>query len=262
MFGNDGSPDGRFDNDGMFGMFGMSQRQVRIVGGFTLLLFGLASLWWLCGPERGDPPGAELVRFMMVGTVVGGVVALTERLHGMRERWREERQHLASALDRARQRDTRDELTGCLNRRAMLERMAEESLRSARLGQPMCLVLLDLDHFRRVNDRHGHAAGDLVLRGFADLARARRRDTDLLSRWGGEEFLMVLGATDAAQARTRVQRLLEELAERPFEEGVKVTCSAGLTECRGGESIVAAIERVDRALVRAKAAGRNRLEQA
>lgn len=248
----------------MFGMFGMTQRQVRVVAIYTLAVFGAASLYWVLGPERGQPIGAEVARFMMVGIVLIGVVVLTARLHGMRERSRRQRNALADALERIRELATRDELTGCLNRRAMLERIAEESLRCVRQGQAMCLVLLDLDHFKRINDLHGHAAGDQVLRGFAELARGLLRGTDLLARWGGEEFLLMLGATGSEQGRLCVQRLLDRLASAPFDVvpgGLAVTCSAGFTECRGGESIVAAMERADRALYRAKSAGRNRVEQ-
>lgn len=246
----------------MFGMFGMTQRQVRIVGAYALTMFGAASLYWVRGPEAGHPVGPELARFMMVAIIIAGVVALTGRLHGMRERSRRQRAALSTALERIRELAIRDELTGCFNRRAMLERMAEESLRCVRSGVPMCLVLMDLDHFKHVNDVHGHAVGDEVLRGFAELTRGQLRGTDVLARWGGEEFLLMLGATDVVQAGLCVQRVLARLAQTRFAAGVdglSVTCSAGLAECRGGESIVAAIERADKALYRAKHEGRNRL---
>jgi diguanylate cyclase len=127
----------------------------------------------------------------------------------------------------------------------------------------MCLVVLDLDHFKRINDVHGHAAGDLVLRGFAEAARSQLRATDVLGRWGGEEFLLMLPACDIEQAQQCVTRVLNKLSSSRFEVGegavLAVTCSAGLTQCAGGESIVAAIERADKALYRAKAEGRNRL---
>ncbi|HJV62794.1 MAG TPA: GGDEF domain-containing protein [Albitalea sp.] len=246
----------------MFGMFGMTQRQVRVVGVYTLAVFGVTSLYWLHRTAGAEPAAAELARFMMVAIIVAGVVVLTGRLHGMRERSREQRVALSTALERIRELATRDELTGCFNRRAMLERMSEESLRCVRSGAAMCLVLMDLDHFKRINDLHGHAAGDAVLRGFADLARAELRAVDVVARWGGEEFLLMLAATDAAQARLGVLRVLARLEQTRFEmlpAGTAVTCSAGLTLCRGGESIVAAIERADRALYRAKHEGRNRL---
>lgn len=245
----------------MFGMFGMTLRQVIVVAVYTLVAFGAAGVFWLQHPAPHDAPGVEIAHLMIVTIMVAGVVLLTGRLHGMRERSRKQRAALSTAFERIRELATRDELTGCFNRRAMLERMAEESLRCVRQGTTMCLVLLDLDHFKRINDLHGHAAGDLVLRGFAELARTQLRATDVIGRWGGEEFLLMLGSTDMEQARQCVKRVLHKLSSSRFEVAtgvLAVTSSAGLTQCAGGESIVAAIERADKALYEAKAAGRNR----
>jgi diguanylate cyclase (GGDEF)-like protein len=251
----------------MFGMFGLTQRNVRIVGAWTMTLFGAASLYWLNGPERGLPAaqGDEIVRFVMVGTIVTAVVVLTSQLYGMRERIGQQREQLTAALERIRELATRDELTGCLNRRAMLERLAEESTRCQRSRQSMCLVLIDLDHFKRINDIHGHAAGDSVLRSFAEIARRELRGTDLLARWGGEEFLLMLGATDVEQGVRCVQRLLDTLAAEHIRAGrhvIAATASAGLVECHGDEDLAELLERADQALYRAKANGRNRLERA
>jgi diguanylate cyclase (GGDEF)-like protein len=248
----------------MFGMFGLTQRHVRIVGAWTLALFGAASAYWITGPDRGRPEGEEVCRFLMVAIIVLGVAWLTARLGVMRERLRAQRTQIAQALERIQELATRDELTGCLNRRAMMERLHEEAARCARQALPMCLVLVDLDHFKRINDAHGHAAGDTVLRRFAALARTGLRGTDLLARWGGEEFLLMLGATGAESGAACVQRLLDSLAAERFEVAglAQVTGSAGLAECRGGDCLVETLERADRALYRAKAGGRNRLEQA
>jgi len=146
----------------------------------------------------------------------------------------------------------------------MMERLEEEAARCARLGKPMCLVLVDLDHFKRINDAHGHAAGDQVLRRFGAMARASLRGTDLVARWGGEEFLLLLGSTGTAPGAACAQRLLDALAAERFDAAglPPVTGSAGLAEYREGDCLVEALERADRALYRAKAAGRNRLEQA
>jgi diguanylate cyclase (GGDEF)-like protein len=248
----------------MFGMFGLTQRNVRLVGAWTLGLFGAASLYWLNGPGRGQARGDEIVHYMMIAIIVLGVIFLTSRLYGMRERMRQQREQLAAALGRIQELATRDELTGCLNRRAMLERLAQESDRCERVASPMCLVLLDLDHFKRINDHHGHAAGDRVLQAFAALSHGQLRATDVLARWGGEEFLIVLPATPADQGRACIERLLEALAAARFDvpgmDTLRVTASAGITECNGGESVTGALERADRALYRAKDAGRNRVE--
>ena len=246
----------------MFGMFGMTLRQVTVVGIYTLAVFGAGTAFWLTHPIPNEPAGVEMAHLMIVAIMVAGVVLLTGRLHGMRERSRRQRAALSTALERIRELATRDDLTGCFNRRAMLERMAEESLRCVRNGTPMCLVLLDLDHFKHINDVHGHAAGDVVLRGFAEVTRSQLRSTDVLGRWGGEEFLLMLGSTGTDAAQQCVARVLDKLAKTRFDVStamLTVTSSAGLAECRGGESIVAAIERADKALYRAKSEGRNRL---
>lgn len=246
----------------MFGMFGMTQRQVMVVGIYTLAAFGAGSFYWLQVAAPAPEARSELARLTMVAIVIAGVLVLTGRLQHMRERLRSQHRALADALVRIGELATRDELTGCFNRRAMIERLSEEALRSARSGTALCVVLLDLDHFKRINDSFGHAAGDEVLRGFAEIARSRLRGTDVLARWGGEEFLLMLGSTDAAHAEPCVQRLLDSVAEARFpclSGQTVVTCSAGLAESRGGESIAAVIERSDRALYRAKDQGRNRL---
>ena len=246
----------------MFGMFGMTPRQVLGVGLYTLVLFGSASAYWTQAAEAGRPREPELARFIMVTIVMAGVMVLTSRLYQMRERSREQRQALTAALQRIRVLASRDELTGCLNRRAMLERMGEEALRSARADESMCVALIDLDHFKHLNDTYGHGVGDRVLRGFADVVRGRLRETDLFARWGGEEFLVLLLGTDLARTRAGVQRLIDSVAATRFDglpDGTVVTCSVGIAQHRAGEGVPEVIQRADVALYEAKSAGRNRL---
>jgi diguanylate cyclase len=246
----------------MFGMFGVTQRQVLIVGAYTMAAFGIAILYWIDLAETRAAASPELARFIMIVSVMCGVVVLTGRLNRMRERSRRQRAALSTAVERIRILATRDELTGCLNRRAMRECLRQERLRCARSGGSMCVAMLDLDHFKRINDAFGHASGDAVLRGFADIARRCLRDTDRLARWGGEEFVVLLGGTDALQAMLCMQRLLDAVALARFagvDSETVVTCSAGIAECGSSESIEAALDRSDQALYRAKQSGRNRL---
>lgn len=246
----------------MFGMFGMTQRQVLAVGIYTLVMFGAASVYLTEVAEAGHLRGQEIARFIMVTIVMAGVVVLTGRLHKMRERSREQRLALTAALQRISELATRDELTGCFNRRAMLERMAEESLRCVRSDESVCVATVDLDNFKRINDKFGHGAGDLVLRGFADVVRSRLRETDLFARWGGEEFLLLFSATDLPQARTCVQRMIDQVAATRFDclpLGTVVTCSVGIAEYRRGEGALEAVKRSDVALYEAKSGGRNQL---
>ena len=178
---------------------------------------------------------------------------------------RDQRTALARALERLNEIATRDELTGLPNRRAMGELLLTETARHARLKAPLSLAVIDIDRFKQINDRLGHAAGDAVLRGFAHRLESELRGADVLARWGGEEFLLLLPGTDAEQALQAVERLREGLRLQPFDDvepGMRVSFSAGVGLCLGQGDIDSALERADRALYRAKAAGRDRSEPA
>ena len=119
----------------------------------------------------------------------------------------------------------------------------------------------DLDHFKQINDRHGHAIGDAVLQAFAQVAPTALAATDQLARWGGEEFLLLLNDTTAEQAQIGLDRVRELLVDARLSNDVpelRATFSAGLTAYDAGEPLDVCIERADRALYEAKAAGRNR----
>jgi diguanylate cyclase (GGDEF)-like protein len=172
-----------------------------------------------------------------------------------------QKRELEASLERIRLLATQDELTGLVNRRHMLALLKAEQAREQRAKQPlMSLALIDLDYFKRVNDTYGHQAGDVVLKGFAEAARGALRGSDVLSRWGGEEFLLMLPDTGEDEAERCMERIQQGLAQVTFASvapDLKITFSAGLSACRAGESLEAAIERADQALYRAKAQGRN-----
>ena len=135
---------------------------------------------------------------------------------------------------------TSDALTGCSNRRYFMEQAQRQLAAARRSGQALCLLMLDLDHFKRVNDQHGHPAGDEVLRQTAELARAQVRSADLLGRLGGEEFALLLPDTDRAGARLLGERLLQAIREREFayeQHRLHVSASLGLAQLRPGESL-------------------------
>ena len=169
---------------------------------------------------------------------------------------------LESALKRAMDLATRDPLTGLLNRRAMIERVQTEGARLARLGQVATVLLLDLDHFKRINDQHGHATGDEVLRRCAGLMLATLRQEDLMARWGGEEFLAVLPGADAQAALQAAQRLRTAVAAARLDAlpALQPTVSIGWAMWAPQQPLDTAIAAADEALYRAKAAGRNRIE--
>lgn len=158
-----------------------------------------------------------------------------------------------------REQATRDPLTDLLNRRAG-EWQLERAFLAAREGQkPFCLILADVDHFKRINDTWGHPAGDQVLQRVAAVLRTGVRATDSVVRWGGEEFLLVLPYCEQAAALLQAERLRERVADAEQGEMGRVTVSMGVAELQRGETRANLMERVDQALYQAKHAGRNQV---
>jgi len=158
---------------------------------------------------------------------------------------------------------TIDGLTDTLNRRAFFERAESARLLALRLRKPIALMMLDLDHFKRLNDGFGHACGDEALRVFADTARGVLRDHDLMGRLGGEEFALALPGTGLEGALHAAERLRIAVAEAPLLScagSYRMTVSIGLVMIDTGEELTAALARADHALYVAKTTGRNRVE--
>ena len=166
------------------------------------------------------------------------------------------------AEDELRRLALTDALTGAANRRHFMERAAFEFARMRRYGNPVSLVMLDVDHFKRVNDTHGHAAGDAALILLVKCCKALLRDTDLVGRLGGEEFALLLpDATDedAFLIAERIRLNLADLEIAAEDVAFSFTVSMGVASCQAGEtSVEQTIGRADRALYRAKADGRDR----
>ena len=176
------------------------------------------------------------------------VVALENaRLHGMVER-----QALVAGL------------TGLANRRAAADALHAEAARAERLETPLSVVLADIDAFKDVNDAHGHAVGDEVLRAFADVLRETLRESDVAGRWGGEEFLLRLPGADGEGAAQLADRVRVRLAARsiPSVPGLRVTASFGVAEYAGETNTEQLVAAADNALYRAKRAGKDRVERA
>lgn len=167
---------------------------------------------------------------------------------------------LRSANSRINQLSRLDSLTGLANRREFDYRLADEVARCQRRPRPLSLIFCDIDHFKAVNDTHGHAAGDAVLAGLADVLRAGVRETDLAARIGGEEFAVVVAEGPLDAARALAERLRSALAAQIMDPiGAAVTASFGVAERRSGESAVELLARADAALYAAKRSGRNRV---
>jgi len=150
-----------------------------------------------------------------------------------------------------------DPLTGAFNRRHMQERLAEALESGRRRPPPPSALVIDIDHFKRVNDDHGHKAGDAVLQGLVALIRKRARAVDLLFRMGGEEFALLLPDTPESDAFIVADNLRTAIAETPLVDGLSVTVSIGVGEARPGDTVESWIKDTDAALYAAKRAGRN-----
>ena len=172
-------------------------------------------------------------------------------------------QVIKESSDALRRVASTDALTGLLNRRRFAEIAEHELARSRRTGHPLTLALGDVDFFKRINDCHGHAAGDHVLQTVANLLQGALRDYDSVARWGGEEFVVLLPDTDASRAQAIVERLRQTIADsHPSFEGalIPVTITLGVAQFADDDNWHAVVARADEALYRGKAAGRNRVE--
>lgn len=184
-----------------------------------------------------------------------------EKLVRISDRYQNSLRDLSLAL---RDAAMRDPLTGLGNRRFLMERLREEGERTQRLGRGFAVAIMDVDHFKAVNDAHGHETGDSVLQVIAQAVESGVRRYDHCGRWGGEEFLMLLPETPLEAARAIVERIRQAIADIDHvgEVRVSLTASFGLAEHRDGEDFSATVNRADQALYAAKAAGRNRVESA
>lgn len=151
-----------------------------------------------------------------------------------------------------------DPLTSLPNRRKLMVHLANLTSLSARHGTPLSIMMLDIDHFKHINDRWGHLHGDEVLKRLATLAQSLLRSEDMLARLGGEEFMALLPLTPVTQCHQLADRLRHQIAEHDFGMGIgQVTLSIGVAEYRCGEPIASLIERADQALYSAKDVGRD-----
>ncbi len=153
-----------------------------------------------------------------------------------------------------------DHLTGLKNRRAVEDVLSMEMEIARRYGRPLCFALIDVDRFKRINDTYGHDVGDEVLRKLARILKSELRSPDVLGRWGGEEFALVIPETDLNGAKVLCERLRRKVEETSFDRVGKVTVSIGLTQFNKKDTMRSLVKRADEALYRAKENGRNRVE--
>ena len=171
---------------------------------------------------------------------------------------------MATLVEESRWMATTDALTGLSNRRAFIDWATREVARCARYADHFCVMLLDVDHFKQVNDRYGHAAGDAVLAAVSRLMGSIVRSCDVVARWGGEEFVVALPSTALDGATLVAERIRAALEAHPIADPsggqvLTVTASFGVAQLEAGESLDQLVDRADRAMYAAKSAGRNRV---
>ncbi len=169
---------------------------------------------------------------------------------------------MASLVEESQRLAAVDPLTGLMNRRSFAETLERDIVRASRHGSELAVVMLDVDHFKHVNDRYGHAAGDRVLAATSALLQAQGRKGDLVGRWGGEEFIVALHCTASEGAMIAAERIRIALAEASITtaegETIPITASLGVATFQQGDTLESLVDRADRAMYASKTAGRNR----
>lgn len=216
----------------------------------------------VAAPQAADPLAAELTdhqdpRVRELAAKHAKLLKRMDRIVSISDAYQAELRDTTMRLEALARTDA---LTGLANRRAMVDHLEIEAARAERLGGVYSVILFDIDDFKLVNDRFGHDAGDLALAQVAGTLRGLLRRTDLCSRWGGEEFLVLCPQTDLDDARQVAQKCLEGVGALVLETrlgSLKVTLSGGVAVSRAGEPWGPLVNRADDALYRAKARGKN-----
>ena len=243
-----------------FGLFHLNTRQLLGFSAYTVACFSLMAILL----KLNRPESISFLDLFAQLAVLGGLLPWFSVLGGhiskLRRRLIEGNRRLEQALDQIRQIAIRDDLTQTFNRRHLMDLLMHQKAVADRGQYRFSLCMLDLDHFKRINDHHGHLTGDRALQVVAEILHDEVRVGDILGRYGGEEFLVLLSETPLMGAVETAERLRQQIerdtAER-MPHGLPVTASIGVTEYAPGESIELALARADRALYRAKGAGRN-----
>ncbi len=230
-------------------------------GGLGLLSVMDTQIMW---HQKQSEENLQLLDRLQLAILVGTLTLLTFMgvvlFRPLVNRIVADRRKLEAANEDLERLATVDALTGLLNRRKFDEVIVREMELSRRYDDPLSLLMFDIDHFKKINDSLGHAAGDRVLAEVASLAARHVRSVDYVFRWGGEEFLILTPRTGLTDARAVVDKLRDMSERHPFPDGVRLTISLGVAEYISGEALEDWLTRVDKAMYAAKRGGRNRVE--
>ncbi len=242
----------------VFGVFRLSAREFLQIS--LVVLFGYCMLVWpLIASENRSSDASLAILYGIVLLVVLPWFAMMGAYIG---KLRYQLNKSIVELESSQAIAVRDDLTGTYNRRYLMGALHKEKNRSDRGGEPFSVCLIDIDHFKKVNDSKGHLAGDQVLRNLTVAVQPDVRTTDYFGRFGGEEFMLILSETSLNGACAYAERLREKIEGLRFtdiDSDMRITVSIGVTQYRPREEISTALNRADMALYDAKAQGRNRV---
>jgi diguanylate cyclase (GGDEF)-like protein len=245
----------------LFGVFRLGTGRMLALAALALAAHG--AVLWLIGVRSLEMGFAlELGQFAALAILLPWFAVMGGYVSRLRTRLSDSNRQLQAAVARIGEIAIRDELTGVYNRRFLMETLQREAARAARLAAPLSVCLFDLDHFKRVNDTFGHAAGDAVLRRFAEIAQAGLRGVDVLGRQGGEEFVLVLPDTDLEGARACAERIRASVEREEFPRlpaSHRVTVTGGVACATRPETPDTLLARADKGLYEGKRGGRNRV---
>ena len=242
-----------------FGIFRLSTASL------IALSFGCLSFYLVIILLRGQTEGflhafrADLVQWCVLALTLPGMILVGKQIQNLRQLLRATRYQ----LEHYEEKSARDELTGLYNRRQLQTELEQAKLQADTSDTPFSICLIDIDRFKEINDNNGHLAGDTILKEFAKTARESIRDTDVLGRYGGDEFLQILPDTDLKGAVMHAERLRVYAHFLDFQKILAqkhISLSIGVAQYRNGEKITDLIARADAALYQAKQLGRNRVE--
>lgn len=252
----------------VFGMFRFKTRGFAVLAAFILLSYATVIALLLQFRPNEIQLKVEVLQWMALFVTLvqftflaGHIGNMRRKLHMNNLELEKRNRDLEAALHRISEMAIHDELTGVYNRRHLMDKIAEEAERCARHGAPFSICVIDIDHFKHINDTYGHPAGDTVLQHVATMAASTLRQTDVFGRLGGEEFVAVLidsPMEGAAISAERLRQKIEQLHIAEIDPALKVTVSIGIAQHERKSAPALTFKRADEALYRAKAAGRNR----
>ena len=249
----------------LFGIFHLNTRSFIYMSIFTLLTYAIDIILLHLYRPQGVNFNIEYLQWIVLAIVLGLFSTIGGYISHLRHNLGVIKSQQEKSIEIIQEMAIRDELTGLYNRRHVMELLEHEKNRASRGGSIFCIAMLDIDHFKNVNDNHGHQAGDAVLREVATIMKNTLRNAEFCGRYGGEEFLIVLTQTDIQGALICVERVRTNIENARFPDisaDFKVTVSIGLSEYLIREDVEKIIFRADEALYRAKKHGRNRVESA